>query len=173
MDRVPCFLLVRTDRVRLSLRKYTYATRQPCMARDSGGHEALVVVGEAPMVLDAVGQQVAPSLTDYLNDPRWPVACHGCHTPFGSGLEYEVLAERIYRVSMAEPGTSLAGGAETVLLDAPPGAVWERPVTDQDIDTNRMYVRRDSVGVITEIARTDVFRFFNQVGWVLQRAASA
>lgn len=129
MDRVPCFLLERTDRSRITLRKYTFATRGPCPDAD-GGHEASVVLGNARTELDYDGQQMAPSLSMYLDDPRWPDRCAFCQQPFPARHEWEVLAARIYRVSKAIEGAALPVGEDTLLEDAPIGAMW-RPVLER------------------------------------------
>jgi hypothetical protein len=116
---IPCFLIVPTDRYRISLRRYVAydpANARACGASGTAPCGALCVVGteqhdEAP----ARGDDPARFPHD---DPRWPSACERCGAPFLESDAFQVFPENIY--------VRADGGAgEYVLRELPAGAMYD------------------------------------------------
>jgi hypothetical protein len=128
VSRIQCFLLEKTDRVRLRLRRFTYGlgcgerASDPCPAGPMGGHDATVPFRSVS------GDDLWPAITRgaYLgsyehvapahDDPRWPALCQQCSAPMPACTEWQVFQERIWR--RTDTGSLLS------LREAPPGAMW-------------------------------------------------
>ena len=106
----------------MELRKFTFVNRYRC-ATGHGGCGATAAIGDIPIAPGPDSSWQAPTLSEYLNDPRWPATCEACGLPFPIGHEWEVLAYRLYRVVKVEDGMcGLEVGALTTLPRAPKGA---------------------------------------------------
>jgi len=115
-DRIQCFYLDPTSKVRVSLRRY--AGQCP----HGGCHDTSVVIGEETVL--AVDQAVTLSeisttpAVDVIepHDSRWPVLCSHCDYIFSSRDARQRKEERIYRRSDT--------GELITLKEAPLGAMW-------------------------------------------------
>lgn len=109
------FFLEPTHRQRQYLRRYRSGEHK-CAA--TGRYcNAMFFVGIAGVEYTADGyiksrDDLAPSPAD----PRWPLECEACGTPFSSVDPFQLFGEQIYR--------RLDTGEETTLRAAPAGAVW-------------------------------------------------
>ena len=117
-----CFLLTPTDRVRRSLRRFTYtAVSGECPANLGIGHDASVDVEDGPVRLSPQGYLLSEDPPR--DDPRWPVAC-ACGYIFREGDEWQLFQGRVY--VHAETGreyTLRFRGKDA----APVGAMYEAP----------------------------------------------
>lgn len=121
--RVTCFMLDPTERVRLSLRRFRHGGG--CSGASSY-HNALAPIGEAPILWaenppaaprsSPRRSYQAPAVDAYAGDPRWPTHC-GCGETFGEDDEWQVFVDRVY--------VRRDTGAEIVLGEAGPGAMWD------------------------------------------------
>lgn len=118
MAPIPCFWLERTDRVRQSLRRFTYSKGEPdsCPTNPKGyGHEASVQIEDAPLVEDDHGY-VAIGDDFPHDDPRWTTHC-ACGYAFQDTDNWQRFVDPIYRrVDTSE---------ELTLQNPPPGAMWD------------------------------------------------
>lgn len=115
---VDCFLLKPTGRMRVYLRRYHGSEDCRCTGLYSY-HNAMVHIGEAMENRDAHGVQKMPSLEGYMDDPRWPVKCDHCEYQFvvtDRNDHDQVFVKSLYARE--------DNGAEMILNDAPPGAMW-------------------------------------------------
>jgi len=115
-----------TDRVRVSLRVFTYSSRELCPKPPKGwdqcGHDASVVieasapraVWEAPSTTFPGAFRTREELIAE-DDPRWPTVCDQCGQVFTG--ERQVRAERLYG--------GAPGGKLYTLRDLPPGAMYD------------------------------------------------
>lgn len=118
-------MLEETDRVRLSLRRYT---EPGCHGPGSWGyHDASAPIGDAKVIWepapdrDGLYLALRPErLTIVEDDPRWPQKCRWCEHRFaGFPFNPQVNQHLYYRRADT--------GAETLLHEAPHGAVWFAP----------------------------------------------
>jgi hypothetical protein len=100
---VPCFWLEPTGRVRLSLRRFTFAGRgRDCPARSYGHGASVELDVELPLRIhtDEDGfryiEQVPKRQCPGRRDPRWPKLCAQCGEPFLPGDEWQVNQAEIY-----------------------------------------------------------------------------
>lgn len=104
---VDCFWMETTGRVRVSLRRYGHMPAAPCSYCD-----AKTILTEIPAEDAEPSGDVWPH-----DDPRWPRLCAGCGRPFGERDVFQLFHETIYRRQDT--------GAEMVLNETPPGAMWD------------------------------------------------
>lgn len=105
-DLLTCFMLIETDTIRRSLRRYCSGSQ--CTSSGMGYHDAMNEIEPA--------QEPRGSFTpsyEYPEDPRWPVIC-SCGYAFQDQDMRQVFAERLFKRSDT--------GAVTTFRDAPPGA---------------------------------------------------
>lgn len=109
-------LLTETARASLALRRYAANLRAPCPA--GSYHEALTLIGEAPLVIDAEGNWHIDVPQPPPTDPRWPTHC-ACGYAFTELDTWQLSPSRLY--------TRQDTGAQLTLHDAEPGMLWEAP----------------------------------------------
>lgn len=117
---IKCFFLEPTDQVQLSLRRYTEpGCHGPGNRMD--GHEAIVVLGDAPVLWGAQGDGrtflgIRPEVVAG-DDPRWPAKCDFCaHCFVGFPFHAQLNQDLYYRRTDT--------GERMLLDDAPVGAQW-------------------------------------------------
>lgn len=125
MARIQCFFLEPTDRVRVSLRRYTQKNTPDCCPVYPGTysyHTAMIPIGEEPVERDEQGyiSNGIKALSPH-DDPRWPRTCP-CGYTFQEEDEWQRFTEQIYR------RTDLGG--EMTIHEAPAGAMWYAPWMD-------------------------------------------
>ena len=109
-----CFLIERTERVRLSLRRYTPSAegkdRCPRHPGHYSYHDAMLP-----------GIAVVPDAEEFnlyrppQDDPRWPRAC-ACGYQFAEEDVWQLFNETVWKRA--------DNGEETTIRDAAPGALW-------------------------------------------------
>jgi hypothetical protein len=125
MARIRCFLLELTDRVRVSLRRYTRDNTPDCCSAYPGKysyHTVKHAIGEEPQERDEQGMicnglKPAPSH----DDPCWPAQC-ACGYQFQASDAWQRFVEDVYRRADT--------GEEMTLHDAPAGGMWYDPHAD-------------------------------------------
>ena len=112
-SRIRCFMLEETDRIEIALRRLTLGDVHAC---NGSAHWARVVIG-------FISKSVVQTKEGYLRalkwdhaDERWPAKCERCAYLFQDEDYWDVDLDMIYR--RAE------NGAEYMLRQAPPGAMW-------------------------------------------------
>jgi hypothetical protein len=112
-----CFMLEPTDRVRRELRRYD--ARYPhehCEASGMGYHNAGVRIEDGPVVWREHGRSIVTEPIEWQrDDPRWPTHC-ACGYEFTDDDHWQLAYHMLYR---------LPDGTETILREAPPGAMWD------------------------------------------------
>lgn len=125
MARIQCFLLEPTERVRVSLRRYTRNNVPDCCSAYPGKysyHVALADIGEELIERDEKGY-ISNGLkpVESHDDSRWTRQC-ACGYTFQESDEWQRFIEQIYRRENT--------GEEMTLRDAPAGAMWYAPWMD-------------------------------------------
>lgn len=126
MARIRCFLVVPTERVRVSLRRYSRENTPDCCSLYPGKysyHTTMVFLREEEARRDEQGALInglGPTLPR--DDPRWPRRC-GCGYTFTEADTYQHFDELLYRRADS--------GEEMTLRDVPAGAMWEAPWLDR------------------------------------------
>ncbi len=126
MARTRCFLIEPTDRVRISLRRFSRDNTPDCCPRYAGRysyHTTMVFLREEEARRNAQGylcNGVGPTLPH--DDARWPRACD-CGYIFTEDDTYQHFDELLYR--------RVDTGELVTLRDVPAGAMWEAPWLDQ------------------------------------------
>ena len=112
-----CILLVATDQVSLSLRRYADA---PCLVKPHGMsmHDARTFIGTAPIVISARETWDVEVAQPAHTDPRWPTQC-GCGYVFQEGDTWQLSKNRLY--------VPQDTGDLLTLHDVEPGMMWETP----------------------------------------------
>lgn len=105
-DMLQCFMLIETDGIRRSLRRYAPGS---CGLSGCGYHNAQVEIEPATAPIGAT----TPWYESDAADPRWPRAC-ACSFEFLDSHERQVFAERLYKCSNTE--------ALSTFREAPAGA---------------------------------------------------
>lgn len=116
MTPVPCFLVVPTDRMRLSLRRYRSGSDLSKCPGPQSYHDAKAPLGELKdrSDLEAISDEPGPLYPK--TDPRWPTHC-ACGEAFVDADAWQVFTERIWaRADTGEENTLHAFG---------PGAMWD------------------------------------------------
>lgn len=106
-------LLTETGRARLALRRYAADLKAPCSA--GYYHEALTVIGSAPITIDAEGNWDVDMPQPPPTDPRWPARC-ACGYEFTEADNRQLLPKLLY--------TRQDTGAELTQEEAEPGMMW-------------------------------------------------
>lgn len=116
MDNATCFMLVATDRVRRSLRRYCSRVGNQCGDRPYRYHNAQAFYDEA---IVPIGQTIELNVSDYrvLPSPTFPTSCEACGYQFADDDARQLFCDRIY-VRADDPSVSV------VIRDAPVGAMW-------------------------------------------------
>lgn len=113
---ITCFLLVVTDRWRVSLRRWRATESGICPKRPGCPCEGKCVVAEethaTPPTCDLDPPAYPPS------DPRWPAACAACGRTFGEGDARQAFREEVYVRADGAPG-------DFYLREMPPGAMYD------------------------------------------------
>lgn len=113
----PCFLLERTDRARVYLRRWHNWSESKCPS-GHGYHDASVFVRDgASTEVSSAGQRQADAGDEFLGDPRWPTAC-ACGYVFAGDDWWQLAVHPLWRA---------ADGREFELQKAPAGAMWLAP----------------------------------------------
>lgn len=87
---------------------------EPCTSRNRE-HRARVEIEEDELALPPPKRDL-PEWTRHRDDARWPAHCDLCGYAFVDADERVLFYRRLYRA---------ADGRETILDDAPPGAMWD------------------------------------------------
>lgn len=114
MTRIQCFMLEPTEKVAVSLRRYT--SDQGCPTNNGYYHNAQNFIEEEPVERDEkgyIGNGTKP--TPAHDDPRWPTQCI-CGYAFQESDHWQRFTDEIYRRTDT--------GEETYLRNAQPGAMW-------------------------------------------------
>lgn len=111
-----CFLIVATDRYRVSLRRWSNAPTNDCAALP-GNHCSAKhpVAHETHAAHPACRDDVATYPHD---DPRWPASCERCGAAFGPDDAWQVFYEQAYRRAEGAAG-------DLFLRALPPGAMYD------------------------------------------------
>lgn len=130
MTPIRCFVVHETGRAQISLRRFTFSTNQQCPSI-IGGHNAVVLIGEADLKLDGQGHQQVIKCSRA--DPRWPVQCEHCSYMFAPDDEWQTNQSVIYEPA---PGDWAPEPGRWALRDLPPGAMfypsWLQPTEGRD-----------------------------------------
>ncbi len=126
MARIRCFLLEPTERVRVSLRRYSRECAPDCCSASPGKysyHTAKNPIGDESEERDMKGYicnglKPAPAH----DDPRWPRLC-ACGYQFQEEDSWQRFIEEVYRRADT--------GEEMTLHDTPAGAMWYYPYGDR------------------------------------------
>jgi hypothetical protein len=117
---VRCFWIEPTERVRVSLRRYSRDDAR-CPGPYRTWHNASVVIGEDQAKHHEEGWAMGfgrEPTDEERSDGRWPVKCDHCDYRFTEEDERQVNGDLIY---VADDGREIS------LRDAEPGAMWEAP----------------------------------------------
>lgn len=113
---ITCFLLSRTGRYRVSLRRFRYSDEGVCRPYAGCDAEAHVdeVTGEGREIPRVIGDDP----TNYPHDdPRWPKTCATCGRAFADADQWQVNYHEVY--------TRSDGGPECTLKNVPPGGMYD------------------------------------------------
>lgn len=113
---VQCFLVVRTSRAWVRLRRWTDRDTRPCSAKPGDYCHAAADVGT---VDDATGLTLADDPIRYPHDAApWPRACERCGRAFADDDTWQVFYDDIYVRADGAPG-------EYSIRSLPPGAMYD------------------------------------------------
>lgn len=116
MTSIRVFWLERTDRVRVSLRRFCYSSRRKCVACEWGCDADVVIADDDPASSwpDSSGDH--PDVVPH-DDPRWPQTCEACRCDFAAEDEWQLNTRDLWRGAL--------DGRLYTLRDAPAGAMWD------------------------------------------------
>lgn len=115
-----CYMIESTDREKRYLRRFTWQAEGHCPAHPRWGHDARVLIDEAPMPpkpAEDDGPFHERIVKEWPHDDRrWPAQC-ACGYEFQDTDQWRLHTETIYR--------RLDTGAEMTIKDAPIGAMYD------------------------------------------------
>lgn len=123
MTRIKCFMLEPTEKVAVSLRRYSKDSNKGTCPIGGYYHNAQNHIEDEPVERDENGY-IDNGLKPVPNhsDSRWPNQC-ACGYVFQESDEWQRFTDEIYRRADT--------GEEVYLRDAPPGAMWYAWWADQ------------------------------------------
>lgn len=139
---VPCFWLEPADKVRLSLRRFTFGVtpgdepepgHRNCAAKERGGCNASIMLdGERPLHFKQtehgkVLPEVPKSWRPARRDPRWPKVCESCGEPFQSDDEWQVNQLEVYIRGDTGERVAFRGYADKSMAGALYDGWWLHP----------------------------------------------
>lgn len=110
-SRIQCFLLTPTPLLEISLRRFTFSSKQPCVDNSYHNAEALIGQEEGKQPRGDAGGLRFPK-----DDPRWPKRCEKCGYAFQPEEEWQENYHRLY--------SGAPDGKLYTLWNAPAGAMW-------------------------------------------------
>jgi hypothetical protein len=112
--RIKCFFLEPTEKVAVSLRRYS--SSGGCPANNGNYHNAQNFITEEPIERDKNGYvNNGTKPTPDHDDPKWPGTCT-CGYAFQESDHWQRFIDEVYKRTDT--------GEETTLRDVPPGAMW-------------------------------------------------
>ena len=89
---------------RLYLRRFTFGSRTAPACPHSGmtGHDAMVLIGQTPLIQGRIKSDEVWPVSAYKDDPRWPTHCV-CGYAFQEADEWQVFNRRHYDTPSGDP----------------------------------------------------------------------
>lgn len=115
-ERVKVFFVEPTDRVKISLRRFSWSTKHECESSNLSYCNAVVPIGEAQAIYSSDGYLKEQPMVSH-EDPRWPKRCSACARPFDEKDPWQVWQDHVY--------IDIQTGRCWPLRELPPGACYD------------------------------------------------